>query len=94
MMSTLCFFSDIAGVSVEQCQSRYEDMKKKSRINEEIFTAQFITADCTKVERQLLDPLADMNNDTSWLTRAGSQIKQNTSHDYNTYWFYVQSKSL
>ncbi|XP_076611343.1 mRNA cap guanine-N(7) methyltransferase [Chaetodon auriga] len=40
--------ADIAGVSVEQCQSRYEDMKKKSHVNEKIFTAQFITADCTK----------------------------------------------
>lgn len=42
-------FSDIAGVSVEQCESRYEDMKKKSHIHEKIFSAQFITADCTKV---------------------------------------------
>ncbi|KAM8886403.1 mRNA cap guanine-N(7) methyltransferase [Spinachia spinachia] len=39
--------ADIAGVSVEQCQSRYEDMKKKSR-SEKIFTAQFINADCSK----------------------------------------------
>ncbi|KAM9340131.1 mRNA cap guanine-N(7) methyltransferase [Symphorus nematophorus] len=40
--------ADIAAVSVEQCQSRYEDMKKKSHANEKIFSAQFITADCTK----------------------------------------------
>lgn len=40
--------ADIAGVSVEQCQSRYADMKKKSHVNEKIFSAQFITADCTK----------------------------------------------
>lgn len=47
--------SDIAGVSVEQCQSRYEEMKKKSHINEKIFSAQFITADCTKVELKYVD---------------------------------------
>ncbi|XP_068423117.1 mRNA cap guanine-N7 methyltransferase [Clinocottus analis] len=40
--------ADIAGVSVEQCQSRYEDMKKKSHVNEKIFSAQFINADCSK----------------------------------------------
>ncbi|XP_037338781.2 mRNA cap guanine-N7 methyltransferase [Pungitius pungitius] len=39
--------ADIAGVSVEQCQSRYEDMKKKSH-GEDIFSAQFINADCSK----------------------------------------------
>lgn len=50
----MCLFSDIAGVSVEQCQSRYEDMKKKSHVSEKIFTAQFITADCTKVKPQHL----------------------------------------
>ncbi|XP_060915843.1 mRNA cap guanine-N7 methyltransferase [Labrus mixtus] len=50
--------ADLAGVSVEQCQSRYEDMKKKSHFNEEIFSAQFITADCTKevLSEQLDDP--------------------------------------
>ena len=35
---------------MEQCQSRYEDMKKKSHANDKIFSAQFITADCTKVD--------------------------------------------
>ncbi|XP_041823256.1 mRNA cap guanine-N7 methyltransferase [Melanotaenia boesemani] len=40
--------ADIAGVSVEQCQSRYEEMKRKSHANEKIFSAQFITADCSK----------------------------------------------
>ncbi|XP_022603098.1 mRNA cap guanine-N7 methyltransferase [Seriola dumerili] len=40
--------ADIAAVSVEQCQSRYEDMKRKSHANEKIFSAQFITADCSK----------------------------------------------
>uniref|UniRef100_UPI0037E8F01B mRNA cap guanine-N7 methyltransferase-like n=2 Tax=Semicossyphus pulcher TaxID=241346 RepID=UPI0037E8F01B len=40
--------ADLAAVSVEQCQIRYDDMKKKSHFNEKIFSAQFITADCTK----------------------------------------------
>ncbi|XP_026155810.1 mRNA cap guanine-N(7) methyltransferase isoform X2 [Mastacembelus armatus] len=50
--------ADIAGVSVEQCQSRYEEMKKKSHVNEKIFNAQFITADCTKevLSEKLDDP--------------------------------------
>ncbi|KAF1382115.1 hypothetical protein PFLUV_G00161100 [Perca fluviatilis] len=50
--------ADIAGVSVEQCQSRYEDMKKKSHANEKIFSAQFIHADCTKevLAEKLADP--------------------------------------
>lgn len=50
--------ADIAGVSVEQCESRYEDMKKKSHIHEKIFSAQFITADCTKeiLSEKLDDP--------------------------------------
>uniref|UniRef100_A0A3P9JJE1 mRNA cap guanine-N(7) methyltransferase n=1 Tax=Oryzias latipes TaxID=8090 RepID=A0A3P9JJE1_ORYLA len=40
--------ADIAAVSVEQCQSRYDEMKRKSYSNEKIFSAQFITADCSK----------------------------------------------
>lgn len=50
--------ADIAGVSVEQCESRYEDMKKKSHSHEKIFSAQFITADCTKevLSEKLDDP--------------------------------------
>ncbi|XP_028296748.1 mRNA cap guanine-N(7) methyltransferase isoform X4 [Gouania willdenowi] len=40
--------ADIAAVSVDQCQSRYEEMKKKSHFNEKIFSAEFITADCSK----------------------------------------------
>lgn len=43
-------FSDMAAVSVEQCQVRYEEMKRKSYVNDKIFTAQFITADCAKVD--------------------------------------------
>lgn len=44
--------SDIAAVSVEQCQSRYDDMRRRSHGNERIFSAQFIIADCTKVDPQ------------------------------------------
>ncbi|XP_024154340.1 mRNA cap guanine-N7 methyltransferase [Oryzias melastigma] len=40
--------ADIAAVSVEQCQSRYDEMKRKSYSNEKLFSAQFITADCSK----------------------------------------------
>ncbi|XP_071781082.1 mRNA cap guanine-N(7) methyltransferase [Centroberyx gerrardi] len=50
--------ADIAAVSVDQCQSRYEEMKRKSYANEKIFSAQFITADCTKepLSQKLDDP--------------------------------------
>ncbi|XP_006902819.1 PREDICTED: mRNA cap guanine-N7 methyltransferase-like [Elephantulus edwardii] len=40
--------TDIADISVKQCQQRYEDMKHRCRHNEDIFSAEFITADCTK----------------------------------------------
>jgi len=44
--------ADIAEVSVEQCQARYNDLQNRSR-NERgfapVFTAEFISADCTKV---------------------------------------------
>ncbi|KAM9632729.1 mRNA cap guanine-N(7) methyltransferase isoform 1-T6 [Trichechus inunguis] len=40
--------TDIADVSVKQCQQRYEDMKHRCRDNEYIFNAEFITADCSK----------------------------------------------
>ncbi|XP_077416827.1 mRNA cap guanine-N(7) methyltransferase [Vanacampus margaritifer] len=40
--------ADIAGVSVEQCRTRYEQMRRKGRGDEGMFSAQFITADCTK----------------------------------------------
>ncbi|XP_043284732.1 mRNA cap guanine-N7 methyltransferase [Venturia canescens] len=44
--------ADIAGVSVEQCQARYNDMISRSK-NERgfapVFTAEFLTQDCTKV---------------------------------------------
>lgn len=47
--------ADIAEVSVEQCQTRYNDLQSRSR-NERgfapVFTAEFISADCTKVRLQ------------------------------------------
>ncbi|XP_053347258.1 mRNA cap guanine-N7 methyltransferase [Clarias gariepinus] len=50
--------ADIAAVSVEQCQQRYNDMKKRSHPNERIFTAEFITADCSRelLSEKLSDP--------------------------------------
>ncbi|XP_055478710.1 mRNA cap guanine-N7 methyltransferase isoform X2 [Psammomys obesus] len=39
--------ADIADVSMKQCQQRYEDMKCR-RDSENIFSAEFITADCSK----------------------------------------------
>ncbi|KAI5091078.1 mRNA cap guanine-N7 methyltransferase [Silurus meridionalis] len=50
--------ADIAGVSVEQCQQRYTDMKRRSHPNERIFTAEFITADCSRelLSEKLSDP--------------------------------------
>lgn len=44
--------ADIAETSVEQCRSRYEEMKQRNRRerhHQQIFTAEFIKADCTKV---------------------------------------------
>ena len=40
--------TDIADVSVKQCQQWYEDMKNRCRDNEYIFSAEFVTADCSK----------------------------------------------
>ncbi|XP_006024173.1 mRNA cap guanine-N7 methyltransferase [Alligator sinensis] len=40
--------TDIAEVSVQQCQQRYSDMKVRSRPNEHIFNAEFIQADSSK----------------------------------------------
>uniref|UniRef100_A0A3B5LSD8 mRNA (guanine-N(7))-methyltransferase n=1 Tax=Xiphophorus couchianus TaxID=32473 RepID=A0A3B5LSD8_9TELE len=42
--------ADIAEVSVDQCRTRYEEMKRKSHSNEKIFSAQFIASDCSKVD--------------------------------------------
>ena len=41
-------FSDIAEVSVNQAESRYQETKTRFP-NEKIFSGEFITADCTKV---------------------------------------------
>nr|XP_012230385.1 PREDICTED: mRNA cap guanine-N7 methyltransferase [Linepithema humile] len=41
--------TDIAQVSLEQCQQRYTDMMNKKGFKERSFTAEFIPADCTKV---------------------------------------------
>ncbi|KAI1901561.1 hypothetical protein AGOR_G00035680 [Albula goreensis] len=50
--------ADIAAVSVEQCQQRYSDMKRKCRPHERIFSAEFVIADCTKetLSEKLKDP--------------------------------------
>lgn len=49
--------TDIAEVSVEQCRIRYEEMKRKN-FNNDLYTAEFITADATKepMWSQLDDP--------------------------------------
>ncbi|XP_041101080.1 mRNA cap guanine-N7 methyltransferase [Polyodon spathula] len=49
--------ADIAAVSVEQCQQRYSDMKTRDRHNDCIFSAEFVSADCTK--ELLADKLKD-----------------------------------
>ncbi|KAG8197543.1 hypothetical protein JTE90_007279 [Oedothorax gibbosus] len=49
--------ADIAGTSVEQCQSRYNEMKDRHKIQRErghCFDAEFITADCTKERLKLM----------------------------------------
>lgn len=46
--------ADIAETSVEQCRTRYEEMKQRNRRerhHQQIFTAEFIKADCTKVRQ-------------------------------------------
>nr|XP_060630987.1 mRNA cap guanine-N7 methyltransferase [Anolis sagrei ordinatus] len=40
--------TDIAGISVQQCEQRYQDMRNRGRRDERIFSAEFITADSTK----------------------------------------------
>lgn len=40
--------ADIASVSVDQCRSRYEDMRRRGHRHDPVFSAEFITADCTK----------------------------------------------
>lgn len=40
--------ADIAGTSVEQSEGRYKDMLSRERFPDRVFTAEFITADCSK----------------------------------------------
>lgn len=49
-------FADIAEVSVQQCQTRYEDLRRRCG---RLFSAEFIAADCTK------DTLRDKYHDPS-----------------------------
>ncbi|XP_058133243.1 mRNA cap guanine-N(7) methyltransferase isoform X1 [Dasypus novemcinctus] len=46
--SVMLQIQDIADVSIQQCQQRYEDMRNRCRDNEYIFSAEFITADSSK----------------------------------------------
>ena len=52
MFSLHPFVTDIAKVSVEQCEERYKDLKKTHetrRYRDPLFQPEFITADCSKV---------------------------------------------
>lgn len=52
MFSLFPFLSDIAKVSVEQCEERYKELKKTHetrRYRDPLFQPEFITADCSKV---------------------------------------------
>lgn len=53
IMFSLCsFLTDIAKVSVEQCEERYKELKKTHetrRYRDPLFQPEFITADCSKV---------------------------------------------
>ncbi|XP_063155132.1 mRNA cap guanine-N7 methyltransferase isoform X2 [Candoia aspera] len=40
--------TDIAGVSVQQCEQRYQDMRNRGRQNDRFFSVEFVTADSTK----------------------------------------------
>jgi len=49
--------TDIAQISLEQCQQRYNDMMNRKNFNDRnypIYSAEFIMADCTKVENIFL----------------------------------------
>ncbi|XP_052441272.1 mRNA cap guanine-N7 methyltransferase isoform X1 [Carassius gibelio] len=50
--------ADIAAVSIEQCQQRYNDMRRRGHPNDRTFSAQFITADCSRelLSEKLRDP--------------------------------------
>lgn len=44
---------DLAKISVEQCEKRYNEMKERdpNSGNKDLFCAEFVVADCTKVRR-------------------------------------------
>jgi len=44
---THAIFADLAETSVRQCEQRYEDLKRRS--GKRLFSAEFISADCTRV---------------------------------------------
>lgn len=46
-------FADIAEVSIEDCKTRYEELKKKENAKPSkrvVFSADFLPADCSKVK--------------------------------------------
>jgi len=50
--------ADIAQISLEQCQQRYNDMRNRKGFNDRnypIYSAEFIMADCTKVGIHVLN---------------------------------------
>lgn len=55
-------FADIAEVSVKQCQERYNDLQCRAN---KLFSAEFITADCTK--DTLRDKYEDPTKTNIWL---------------------------
>ncbi|KAL7830021.1 hypothetical protein SRHO_G00311480 [Serrasalmus rhombeus] len=50
--------ADIAAISVDQCRQRYDDMRRRGHPNERIFSAEFVTADCSRelLSDKLKDP--------------------------------------
>lgn len=50
--------ADIAAVSIEQCQQRYNDVRRRGHPNDRTFSAEFITADCSRelLSEKLQDP--------------------------------------
>ncbi|TRY99015.1 hypothetical protein DNTS_024567 [Danionella cerebrum] len=50
--------ADIAAVSIEQCQQRYNDLRRRGHPNDRTFYAEFITSDCSRelLSEKLQDP--------------------------------------
>lgn len=46
--------TDIAAVSIEQCQQRYNDLRRRGHPNDRTYSAEFITADCSRVRASVL----------------------------------------